>query len=72
MDCAGSGKVAEVYPAAALDQWKLDAMIAVLVSRAVAVGLTDPAPVEHLARVRREGWIRSARATSDCCRREIR
>ncbi len=103
VDRAGSGVVAEVYPAAALVVWGfepagykrvaglqkrkgliaalevatrdwleisdqalamckksddcLDALVASLVARAAAVGLTQAPPSDRLAQVQREGWI---------------
>jgi Protein of unknown function (DUF429) len=103
VDRAGTGVVAEVYPAAALVVWAfepagykrvaglpkrksliaaleeatrdwlefsghalalceksddcLDALVASLVARAAAVGLTKPPPRDRLAQAQREGWI---------------
>ena len=102
VDRAGSGRLAEVYPAAALRRWgftasgykraagldtlaelvadlerrapwlelapaarelclrsddALDALVAALVARAAARGLTEPPPERERERAAREGWI---------------
>ena len=99
VDRAGTGPLAEVYPAATLKLWgfaytkykrdesiraelitsltraapwfdladfadlcqqsddALDAVVASLAARAVALGLTTTPPPEHLATAQREGWI---------------
>jgi len=113
VDRAGTGVVAEVYPAAALVVWGfepagykrvaglrkrktliaaleeatrdwvevsedalgmceksddcLDALVASLVARAAAVGLTQPPPKDRVDQVQREGWIHLPSAGSLEC-----
>jgi hypothetical protein len=67
VDRDGSGTVAEVYPAASLQQWDLpycrtshdalDAVIAALTARAAALSLTLRPDPELQAPASREGWI---------------
>lgn len=48
---------AATIAACAASDHQLDALVCALITRARALGLTEPAPPEHRAQIAREGWI---------------